>query len=331
MRSTPSKILLTLFLLSVCLFVDASSAMSKSAIVVNTWPFTNATNTAWETLMKSNDNQGFAALDAIECGVHQCEREQCDHSVGWGGSPDENGHSSLDALIMCGKTRRVGAVANLKNIKAAIKVARRVMDDTYHSMLVGEDATVFAEQVGFKREDISSDFSRQLYDQWIANNRTPNYWRKSNAYKPVGHDTIGMIVIDDHLNVACGSSTNGLSFRIPGRVGDSPLVGSGAYCENGVGGCSATGNGDVIQRFLPAFYATMLMKLKGLHPREASYEALAEISQYYSVDVDAYAGLVCVNVRGEHGAAAIGQFENSFKYSMRNYHMKEAQVFPWRT
>jgi N4-(beta-N-acetylglucosaminyl)-L-asparaginase len=309
-------------LLCLMLLILVQKSDQMFSIVVNTWPFTNATNRAWSTLELNNT----AVLDAVENGIHQCEMDQCDHSVGWGGSPDSDGNVTLDALIMCGKTRRVGAVANMKDIKPAIKVARKVMDETYHSLIVGEEATRFAEKLGFTREDLTSNFSRNLYEKWVKNGRIPNYWRKSGVNKPVGHDTIGMVAINNNMDVACGTSTNGLSFRIPGRVGDSPIAGSGAYCENGVGGCAATGNGDVIQRFLPSYYATLLMKMKGLHPRDASREALNEITKFYPPE-QAYAALVCVNIKGEHGGAAIGQFQQFFRYSARDASMQDAQVF----
>jgi N4-(beta-N-acetylglucosaminyl)-L-asparaginase len=316
-------IVLFLLLITYCIKTSYQSSTTNS-LVINTWGFSHATDIAWNTLTTTQ-----STLDSIEQGVHQCEIDQCDHTVGYGGSPNDNGETTLDAMIMCGKTRRVGSVANLKNIKAAVKVARRVMTDTYHTLLVGSDAMEFALKVGFQKEDLSTNFTRQQYDKWVKDGGIPNYWRKGNEYNLVGHDTIGMVVINDQKDVACGTSTNGVSFRIAGRVGDSSMIGSGAYCENLTGGCAATGNGDVIMRFLPAYHAVMLMKYFKMHPKEASRIALDEITKYYSEKTEAIAGLICANIKGEVGAAAIGSFRNGFAYTLRNSTMTRSEVFPW--
>lgn len=151
-------------------------------------------------------------------------------------------------MVMNAQTRQVGAVANLKSIKAASKVARQVLEQTYHTLLVGEDATSFAQRIGFTTENLTTPYSIDLWKQWLAKGKQPNFWKKQpppppaqetaaiaaspqfieeststnnkNKMPPYGHDTIGMIVMNDKTETSCGTSTNGLSFRIPGRVGD---------------------------------------------------------------------------------------------------------------
>ncbi|XP_037636798.1 N(4)-(beta-N-acetylglucosaminyl)-L-asparaginase isoform X2 [Sebastes umbrosus] len=244
---------------------------SSLPLVINTWPFKNATAAAWSALQS-----GGSVLDAVEQGCARCETEQCDGSVGYGGSPDETGETTLDAMIMNGDTMEVGAVADLRRIKNAIGVARAVMEHTDHTLLVGESASVFAQNMGFVAEDLTTNNSVNIFSQWLKGNCQPNY-RKNvfpdpskscGPYKPAAtvrqnirgqhanagsHDTIGMIVLDRDGHMAAGTSTNGLTHKVPGRVGDSPIVGAGAYVDSSAGGAAATGDGDLMMRFLPRF------------------------------------------------------------------------------
>lgn len=160
---------------SLWLFYGTTSMGStRLPIVINTWAFTNATATAFKTF----SGTGMTSLDAVEKGCNFCEMnpEQCNFTVGYGGSPNNLGETTLDALIMWAPTRKLGSVGCLKRIKAAISVARKVMELTTHSLLVGEDATSFAKLVGFTDESLSTSYSQALYSQWISGNCTPNYW-----------------------------------------------------------------------------------------------------------------------------------------------------------
>jgi N4-(beta-N-acetylglucosaminyl)-L-asparaginase len=205
-------------------------------IVVNTWPFINATKRAWSVLNKTDD-----PMLAVELGCHECEILRCDGTVGYGGSPDESGSTTLDAMIMDGRTHDVGAVAGLKNIRSAISVARAVMNYTTHTLLVGDAATKFAIEMGFKYEETHSVESMQLWIDWYKRSCQPNYrinvepnpstscgpYFPSNAangkkqrfnrdINEKNHDTIGMIAIDSNGNIAGGTSTNGASHKVPG-------------------------------------------------------------------------------------------------------------------
>eukprot|EP01098_Paradermamoeba_levis_P000804 TRINITY_DN10929_c0_g1_i1.p1 TRINITY_DN10929_c0_g1~~TRINITY_DN10929_c0_g1_i1.p1 ORF type:complete len:356 (+),score=95.32 TRINITY_DN10929_c0_g1_i1:41-1069(+) len=293
-------------------------------IVVNTWPFVNATKKAWQVL-----NQGGSALDAVEAGCTVCEMEQCDGSVGFGGSPDESGETTLDAMIMDGITHDVGSVGCLKRVKTAISVARKVMEHTTHTLLVGEDATQFALQMGFKEEDLHTPSSVQMWKKWVAGNCQPNFWQNVSPnsslscgpYKPINpspwdkkkprtngqvsresHDTIGMIVVDANGNLAGGTSTNGASHKINGRVGDSPIVGAGAYVDNDVGGAAETGDGDTMMRFVPSFQTVEYMR-SGMSPKEACEASIRKIIRFYPNFIGA---IVAVNKKGEFGGAGHG-------------------------
>ena len=205
-------------------------------IVVNTWPFTNATSRAWDTLVDTDD-----ALQAIQDGCSECEELRCDGTVGWGGSPDENGESTLDALIMDGPTHSAGSVAGMKRIKNAIGVARAVMNYTKHTLLVGDAATSFAIDMGFQQQDIHSKESMEQWLNWMNNKCQPNFRinvspdaeKSCGPYKPLpdkpykqqrfnenvsakSHDTIGMIAINSAGDMAAGTSTNGANHKVPG-------------------------------------------------------------------------------------------------------------------
>ncbi|XP_041800098.1 N(4)-(beta-N-acetylglucosaminyl)-L-asparaginase isoform X2 [Chelmon rostratus] len=292
-------------------------ARGSLPVVINTWPFKNATAAAWSALQS-----GGSVLDAVERGCARCEMEQCDGSVGYGGSPDESGETTLDAMIMNGDTMEVGAVADLRRIKNAIGVARAVMERTDHTLLVGESASVFAENMGFVAEDLTTNKSMNIFSQWLKGNCQPNY-RKNvfpdaskscGPYKPKAtlnqnrgaqhantrsHDTIGMIVLDQDGHVAAGTSTNGLTHKVPGRVGDSPIVGAGAYADSSAGGAAATGDGDIMMRFLPSYLAVELMRT-GADPSAACKTAISRIKRHYS---EFFGAIICANTTGHYGAA----------------------------
>ncbi|XP_078071229.1 N(4)-(beta-N-acetylglucosaminyl)-L-asparaginase [Mustelus asterias] len=302
--------------LSACCF----PAAARLPLVINTWPFKQATQRAWDTLQS-----GGSALDAVEKGCSQCEVDQCDGTVGYGGSPDERGETTLDAMIMNGDTMEVGAVGNLRRIKSAISVARAVMEHSSHSLLVGESASIFAQDMGFLSEDLMTNTSLSMHAKWLSKNCQPNYWKNvlPNAktscgpYKPLkghwskkrrkpaqvadvhDHDTIGMIVIDKSASVMAGTSTNGAKHKIPGRVGDSPIVGAGAYADSTAGAAAATGMGDIMMRFLPSYQAVEYMRL-GVDPTTACRKAINRIQKYYP---KFFGAIICANRTGGYGAA----------------------------
>ncbi|CAF0810492.1 unnamed protein product [Adineta ricciae] len=322
--------------------MSTANTTATTPIVVNTWPFVNATRNAFNKLKIP----GATCLDAVEVGCRTCEDEQCDGSVGWGNHPGEDGETTLDALIMDGRTMSVGAVANLHRIKNAVGVARAVLEYSTHSFLVGESATKFAIDMGFKEEDLHSNASIDIWNKWKNANCQPNFRRNvkpdsttsCGPYKPQPyddgnkspshhqlptreHDTIGMIALDSEANMAAGTSTNGLQYKIPGRVGDSPIIGSGAYVDNEIGGACATGDGDVMQRFVPSYHAVQLMR-QGTSPDEACLDAVKRIAKYYP----SYTGAVlALRKDGRYGAACHGM--DAFPFSVMQQGWTDPKIF----
>ena len=244
----------------------------------------------------------------------------------------------------------VGAVAALRNIKNVISVARAVMEHTRHTMLVGDQATEFALAMGFKQENLTSKFSADLHSHWLKNNCQPNYWNPSTVapdptkfcgpYKPMirhaplnkiektqtrpeinryNHDTIGVVTLDTAGRLASGTSTNGAKYKIPGRVGDSPITGAGSYVDQNVGGAAATGDGDIIMRYLVS-YQTVEFIRQGMTPDQAAHHALSRILPRFPnasvavVGLDVQSGEVgaaCINVIGGF-PYMVGKYDNSY-------------------
>ena len=311
--------------------------------VINTWggPFTAATDAAYLALL---DGSAKDALDAVEIGCSKCETNQCDGTVGYGGSPDEACETTLDALIMDGATMNIGAVSALRRVPNAIGVARRVLDHTAHSMLAGDQATSFAIENGFLEQDLSTDESLRLCRDWKQGNCQTNFrlnvapdpTKSCGPYKPMAlnapeskstldgkqgtsHDTISMIVIDPSGNMAAGTSTNGASHKIPGRVGDGSIPGSGSYVDSEVGGCGATGDGDIMMRFLPCYQAVESLR-RGMTAQEAAEDVVRRMLRKYP---DISTGIVVVDSHGRHGAAGSGWI---FTYSFRGGYMTSTEV-----
>ncbi|KAI8502955.1 hypothetical protein Bbelb_196570 [Branchiostoma belcheri] len=334
-------VLLFLTCLAAC-FGESWAQKTFVPLVINTWGFTNATEKAWTAL-----RNGGSVLDAVEKGCTECEAEQCDFTVGYGGSPDEHGETTLDALIMDGTSLDVGAVADLRRVKNAISVARNVMEHTTHTMLVGEQATAFAIEMGFAESDLHTHRSIEQWIAWINKKCQPNYRKNVSPdpskscgpYKPLNtdklketprysphsdeydHDTIGMIVIGAN-GTAGGSSTNGALHKVPGRVGDAPIAGAGVYVDSEVGGAAGTGDGDITMRFLPSYQAVEYMR-GGMAPAKACQLALSRIGKKYP---NYHGALVCANIKGEYGAACHWPGLDKFPYSIRNPTVKSTTV-----
>ncbi|XP_053796477.1 N(4)-(beta-N-acetylglucosaminyl)-L-asparaginase isoform X2 [Vidua chalybeata] len=302
----------TVSLLLLAALTPASAASAAALpLVINTWAFRTAAETAWKVL-----ESGGSELDAVERGCSQCEIDQCDGSVGYGGSPDESGETTLDAMIMDGNTMEVGAVADLRRVKNAIGVARKVIEYTKHTLLVGESASLFAVRMGFPYEDLTTQKSLSLYSEWLNQSCQPNYWknvvpdsskscgpykrREEVTYKEEHTSSQrSMVVIGESGTVASGTSTNGAIHKLPGRVGDSPIAGAGSYADSTAGGAAATGDGDIMMRFLPSYQAVEYMRM-GTDPTVACQKVISRIQKYAP---KFFGAIICANTTGSYGAA----------------------------
>ncbi len=281
------------------------------------------TNAGWEAL-----SRGGSVLDAVEQGATVVELDPEDMTVGYGGLPNEEGIVELDASIMYGPTHDCGAVAALRNIRTPTSVARRVMERSDHMMLVGKGALRFALAHGFKEEELLTESARLKWLEWKENLNDEDDWfpPQDGKYEEKGgrsHGTINVLAIDGNGDIAGVTSTSGLSFKIPGRVGDSAIIGAGLYVDNEVGAAGATGRGEEVIRTCSTFSIVEMMR-RGMTPQEACEAACRRI-----IDINGGEGaiwksrindkFIAINKKGEVGCAMIfGSSEKPPQMSYRN-------------
>lgn len=236
-----------------------------------------------------------SALDAVEAAVNVMEKTGV-FNAGRGSHLNAEGEVELDAIIMDGETLNAGSVASVMNILHPISLARKVMEKTSHVLLVGEGARKFAEAHGFRltpTEEIVSTKELKRYQE--LRRRTV---RPKEFYEPSSPDTVGAVALDSHGNLAAGTSTGGQPMKLPGRVGDAPIVGAGAYADNSLGACSATGWGESIMKTVLSKAACDLMG-EGSSAQSACRKAIRLLKKR----VDGRGGLIAIDHIGRHGVA----------------------------
>lgn len=265
----------------------------KAPLVISTWNRSYATQKAIDFL-----NAGKSALDAVEAGVMEVEANPKDQTVGYGGLPDRDGNVTLDACIM-DHEGNAGSVTYLQNIKHPISVARRVMEATPHVMLSGDGALQFAKAQGFLEENLLTPNAEKAWRKWLEKKE---YEPKVNVER---HDTIGMLALDAQGRLAGACTTSGLAFKLPGRVGDSPIIGAGLFVDNEVGAACATGLGEMVLRTLGSFLIVEFMR-QGASPQEACQKAVARVlAKHQNLDYEYQVGFVAVSNKGEIGAFSV--------------------------
>jgi N4-(beta-N-acetylglucosaminyl)-L-asparaginase len=224
--------------------------------------------------------RGSDTLDAAVEGVKIQELDPNDDSVGYGGLPNEDGVVQLDASCVHGPTRRAGAVGALEGIKTPSEVARLVLKYTRHILLVGEGAKRFALSYGFKDEDLLTPASREKWLRWRANRGKEDNYLDVPTGSPVGMHTTGTINLDainDKGEISSVTTTSGLSWKIPGRVGDSPIVGAGQYTDNEIGAAGSTGLGELNIMVCGGFLTVEYMR-QGQSPTDACLSTLKRVA-----------------------------------------------------
>jgi L-asparaginase/N4-(beta-N-acetylglucosaminyl)-L-asparaginase len=282
------------------IFGDSNIITNKNnPIILSTWNHgLPANDAAWETLVNSGN-----AMDAAEAGARVTEADPTVTSVGFGGLPDEQGNVTLDACVM-DSNGNAGSVAFLQNIKHPVSVARKVMEDTKHVMLVGEGARQFAISKGFEEMDLLTVESRQAWEEWDKNRRemTPHET----------HDTISVLAQDKNGDLAGACTTSGWAYKLHGRVGDSPIIGAGLFVDNEIGCAAATGLGEEVIKTTGSFLVVELMR-QGYDPTVACEEALNRVIKAHNGNPDFQIGYIALRKDGEIGSACL---KWSFEYAL---------------
>lgn len=275
--------------------VVSSSHPRTGPIVVSTWQHGLAANdAAWNVL-----SAGGRALDAVETGVRVTEADPEGRTVGIGGLPDRAGNVTLDACIM-DESGDAGAVAYLQHIMHPISVARKVMEETPHVMLVGEGALAFALAQGFERENLLTPEAEAEWREWQAEN-DPDARPDINVEN---HDTIGQLALDADGNLSGACTTSGAAWKMPGRVGDSPIIGAGLYVDNEVGAACASGWGEAVIRVVGSHLVVELMR-QGHDPATACRMAVDRVVAKNPDYRDIQVGFLALDRQGRYGAYAI--------------------------
>jgi isoaspartyl peptidase/L-asparaginase-like protein (Ntn-hydrolase superfamily) len=267
--------------------------MGDQGLLLSTWWFGLPANLAGLADVRRRGG----ALDAMEKVCVFCELDPCCDSVGVGGLPDASGEVSLDGAVMLSPAKSAG-VAYVRKYAHPVSIARRVMERTIHKLLVGEGAERFAAAQGFQQATLLTDAARRKWEEWKqtgayrdfhigeldapATGDAPLSGRTEGARRSPedSHDTIGVLALDAGGTIGAACSTSGRAFKLPGRVGDSPLIGPGLYCDPRAGAAVATGTGELMIGVAASFLVTERMR-GGDAPLDAVRYVLGRVVDSY--------------------------------------------------
>ena len=332
----------------------APSAPGTRPLIISSANGLHALDKGMNILKKGGDT-----LEAVVAAVTVVEDDPNDDSVGYGGLPNEQGEVELDASVMHGPTHRAGAVAAVRRIKNVSRLAKTVMENTNHIMIVGDGARRFAVEEGFEEMNLLTEHSRKIWLAWKA--KTSFNWRpgidtpewkqymsslfdgddqqiayaeRVIAHPPTG--TIPCMAVDAKGDISATTTTSGLSWKIPGRVGDSPIIGAGCYVDNEVGAAGSTGKGEENIKICGGHSIVELMR-QGKSPADACLEALGRVARNYKNDKKKlntfHLYFYAVNRDGVHGAASLWRngYEASKQASYAVHDGTEARLVPCKT
>ncbi|HEY4818740.1 MAG TPA: N(4)-(beta-N-acetylglucosaminyl)-L-asparaginase [Candidatus Acidoferrum sp.] len=307
----------------------APAAQGKRPLIISSANGVNALGRGMDILKKGGDT-----LDAVVAAVTVVEDDPNDDSVGYGGLPNEEGEVELDASVMHGPTHRAGSVASVRRIKNVARLAKTVMERTNHVMIVGDGARRFAVAEGFEEMNLLTEHSRKVWLAWKASSSfnwrpgidspewkekmssifkdTPEdqallaYAQRVIAHPPTG--TIPCMAVNEKGDISATTTTSGLAWKIPGRVGDSPIIGAGCCVDNEVGAAGSTGKGEENIKISGGHTIVEMMR-KGMSPKDACLEAMARVARNYNNDKKKLATFhiyfYALNKDGQHGAASL--------------------------
>ena len=274
---------------------------------ISTWDVPMANKIAGAAL-----DRGINALEAAVSGAAFEESNLLNTTVGNGGAPDRDGEVTLDACVMNHKGD-CGAVLAVQNITHVAALAKDVMEKTPHVILSGEGAKKFALSQGYIPENLLTPESKKAWEKWLEKG---NYRPEINVEN---HDTIGMLCCDQNGNLSGVFTTSGLAYKMKGRVGDSPIIGSGLFIDNNIGGAVATGLGEEVIKTVGSFLIVELMR-QGKSPQEACEEAIGRIIEKQKGKPDFQVAYIATNKKGEIGSYSIHQ---GFSYSLYKKNMNQ--------
>jgi len=306
-----------------------ASGQGTRPLIISSANGVNALGRGMDILKKGGDT-----LDAVVAAVSVVEDDPNDDSVGYGGLPNEEGEVELDASCMHGPTHRAGSVASVRRIKNVARLAKTVMERTNHVMLVGDGARRFAVAQGFEEMNLLTEHSRKIWLAWKASSSfnwrpgidspewkekvaaifedTPEdqamlaYAQRVIAYPPTG--TIPCMAVDSKGDISATTTTSGLAWKIPGRVGDSPIIGAGCCVDNEVGAAGSTGKGEENIK-ISGGHTIIEMMRQGKSPKDACLEAMARVAHNYKDDKKKlgtfHLYFYALNKDGQHGAASL--------------------------
>ena len=282
----------------------------RTPLLISTWSFSLPIIEA----QYPNLTAAGSALDVVEqCAIAAESNEKID-SVGYGGLPDRNGRCTFDAAVMMSPPES-GAVCGIERHLHPVSVARLVMERTEHSMLVGSLADNFADSHGLESTSILSEEAKTKWETWKKSNTPP----VPPPPLDVGtgelfgsHDTIGTLAIDSGGTMAGSCSTSGMAWKVPGRVGDSPIIGHGLYVDPQRGAATGTGHGELISGICGSFLVVELMG-KGATPEEAIHQTLSRLAQCWPLEVEHQVAFIAITPEGKYAA---GSLRPGFKYSV---------------